>query len=219
MNRRERKAKERDLQKREEQVRKQEEKLRTAAIGTGKLQTIKYRLRRLPRFVIAKGVWLIGAALALLGGYVAARPHVSVEPSLSLNPVDPYTTQFTVKNESSSFDAHDIDCVCWPRRMESGNGFSVISLAPLPKVHHEIKFLASGASSTVDCPPVIGGIGRWTGRVVDAELEIEVSYRQSWWPLKVSERFPFSAVTDAQGAVHWIHITPGEEKPILPQKK
>ena len=152
------------------------------------------------------------AAATLIGLYVVFRPHVSVEPQIVLNPVDPYTTQFNVRNENPMFGIYKVNAVCWPRSMQSGNNFSVLSLTPLPNVHHEIPVLDAGASSTVDCPPAIGGLGAWSGAVVDAELELVVSYRQSWWPFSKEEHFPFAAKRDVQGAVHWVHITPREEK-------
>jgi hypothetical protein len=165
-----------------------------------------------------KTVWaLIGIVLSLLSGFALLRPHISVEPYLPLDPVNPYKTQFIVKNESRAFEVHNVECVCWPRRMESGNGFSVISPAPLQNVRHTIPNLEAGDSSTVDCPPVIGGIGTYSGVVDFAELEIVVSYEQSWWPRTISARYPFRAMRDVNKAVHWIHVTPAEEKPIFPK--
>jgi hypothetical protein len=116
----------------------------------------------------------------LIASYVVFKPHVSVEPLIALDPVNPYTAQFNIKNENPLLEIHDINAVCWPRRMESGNGFSVLSLGPLPNIHREIASLAPGVSETVDCPPVIGGIGKWSGQVADAELIIDVSYKQAF---------------------------------------
>ena len=158
---------------------------------------------------------LLGAVATFLSAYALFRPHVSVEPYVPLNPVDPYETQFVVRNENSIFEIHNVECVCWPRRMESGNGFSVISPVPLQNVRHTIPSLDPGDSSTVDCPPVIGGIGTYSGQVDFAELEIVVSYKQSWWPRAVAARYPFRAMRDVSKAVHWTHITPAEEKSII----
>ncbi len=211
MNRKERREKERELQKREEKLRKQEARLRQEG---GPSQTL---LKRTGHAILGKTKWLVGAAVTLLTVYALGRPHVSVEPGLSLNPADPYTTQFTVKNENSMFETHDIHCVCWPRKMVTGHTIQVLSPGPLPKVQHTIPILNPGASSTVDCPPVIGGIGAWIGEVLDAELEIVVTYRQSWWPFgTVTERNAFTAKRDSQHGVHWVHTTPAEEKPIIP---
>jgi hypothetical protein len=158
---------------------------------------------------------VLGGFLAALAYYGTFHPHVSVEPYLTLDPVNPYKTQFTVKNENSVFGVRDVECVCWPRRMESGNGFSVVSPGLLRNVRHTIPSLSPGDSSTVDCPPVIGGIGTYSGNVDFAELEIVVSYKQSWWPTTTT-RYPFKAMQDANKAVHWVHTTPAEEKPIFP---
>lgn len=138
----------------------------------------------------------------MVGGYATFRPHISIEPQIALNPVDPYTTQFNIKNENPVFDIYSINAVCWPRNIKSGNGFSVISPGLLVNVHHEILLLESGASSTVDCPSAIGGLGAWSGVVDYAELEILVSYKQSLWPFSREERFPFASKRDVQGAVH-----------------
>jgi len=143
-----------------------------------------------------KVLWaFVGIVLSLLSGFALLRPHISVEPYLLLDPVNPYRTQFTVKNESKAFDVHNVECVCWPRRMESGNGFSVLSLGPLPNIKHTIPSLEAGDSSTVDCPPMIGGIGTYSGQVDFAEFEIDVSYRQSWWPQVIAARYPFRRVS------------------------
>jgi hypothetical protein len=52
---------------------------------------------------------------------------------------------------------------------------------------------------------------------MNAELEIVVTYDQSWWPFgSVVKRFAFATRRDAQYGVHWVPITPLEETPILP---
>jgi hypothetical protein len=209
MDRRERRRRKREREKLEKKLKKEASR---PAPG-GWFLTLRKALTG-PRVL-----WTIVApGLSLLGAYALLHPHVSVEPSISLNPVDPYSTQFTVKNENHVFDVRNIHCVCWPRKMASGNGFSVVSPGPLANVQHTIPTLDPGSSSTVDCPSIIGGVGAWSGEVLDAELEIVVSYKQSWWPLGITERNAFTAKRDSQRGVHWVHITPAEEKPIFPQR-
>jgi hypothetical protein len=199
MSRKLRRQAQRDNRKREEALQKQAVKLPM------------YRR-------VLTSAWTAFVAFTVVVGLVAAypmyRPHISIEPQIALNPVDPYTTQFNLKNENPMFGIYSINAVCWPRSMQSGNNFSVISPGPLPNVHHEIPGLEAGASSTVDCPPVIGGIGRWSGVVENAELELLVSYRQNWWPFEEHERYPFASRRDVQGAVHWVHTTLQEEKSL-----
>jgi hypothetical protein len=219
MDRKERRRKARERKKLEGKLRKEAPRLETERrVSSTRLSRV---LRTLTHAVTStKVLWgLFGILVTLLGFWKVVRPHVSIEPYISLNPVDPYSVQFTVKNESGLFEVHDINCVCWPRSMQSGNGFSVVSFTPLPNMHHQIRILAPGASSTVDCPAAIGGLGTYSGQVLYAELEIEVSYSQSWWPFGRNERYPFVSMRDVQGAVHWMHITPEQERPILPTKK
>ena len=193
------------------QEQREQEKLRKQR---GKESPKQPLWRRLAHTLFSNLWALVVAALTLLGGYAIFRPHVSIEPQIALNPVDPYTTQFNIKNENAMFDINNVNAVCWPRSMQSGNNFSVVSPVPLKNIHHEIPLLEPGGNSTVECPPVIGGIGSYAGVVANAELEIDVSYQQSWWPFSKQERYPFAARRDVQGAVHWVHITPHEGKSL-----
>src|SRR5713226_4515073 len=88
------------------------------------LEKLKKRLEKeTPRVPFAirllKNLWatvgIIALVVGLISGLVIFLPHVSIEPQITLNPVNPYTTQFNIKNESSIFDVHDINAVCWPR--------------------------------------------------------------------------------------------------------
>jgi hypothetical protein len=170
----------------------------------------------------AKSGWFWLSTLLGLGAlvitYATLRVNLSVEPTLTLNPVDPYKTQFTIKDENAIVGVHDIDSVCWPRVMESGNGFSVRSLGPLNKIHHLTSRLEPGGSDTIDCPPVIGGIGTYSGQVTYADLEIVVSFTQEWWRCRRTARYAFRTMKDSDNTVHWLHITPDEEKPIIPPR-
>jgi hypothetical protein len=217
MDRRERRRRARERKRLEESVKKAASRSGVAHGGArSRRKGVLQALRKTASGT--KVLWAVAAAgVALLSGYSLFRPHVSVEPYIALNPANPYSTQFSIKNESRLFEVHSVDCVCWPRQMESGNGFSVISPAPLQKMRHTIAVLRPGTSTTIDCPPIIGGLGTWSGEVLHAELEIDVSYRQSWWPFAQNERYPFTAVRDVQKAVHWVHITPDQEKPLLPK--
>jgi hypothetical protein len=215
MDRRERRRRERERKKLEEKIKKessQERKEHKESLPPLR-RALLFSQRTLSGTKVVWGlvVWVLTVAAA----YALFHPHVSVEPGLLLNPKNPYSTQFTVTNENAILNVHDLDCVCWPRRMVSGNGFSVLSPMPLAKVHHVIPVLNPNTSSTVDCPDIIGGIGAGSGEVIEAELEIDISYKQYLWPFIRNERYPFRAITDAQRSVHWIHITPAEEKPIF----
>jgi hypothetical protein len=104
-------------------------------------------VRRIVSIALDKIWGLVVVVATLIGLYVVFRPHISVEPLIALNPVDPYTTQFKVKNENPMFGVYKVNAVCWPRNMQSGNNFSVVSLAPLPNVHHEIPQMEAGGAA------------------------------------------------------------------------
>lgn len=217
MNRKERRRRAREKKKLEEKLRREAPQSHIAHAESQQPQSQggQYFRKTVSRTKVLWG--LVLGAITLLGGYALFHPHVSVEPGLLLNPLDPYSTQFTVTNNNEIFDIRTVNCVCWPRKMDSGNGFSVVSPGYLPNVHHLIPLLQSGAQSTVDCPSIIGGIGAWSGQVINAELEIDVSYNQDWWPRIQRERYAFKAVTASDKSVHWIPITPGEETPLFPK--
>jgi hypothetical protein len=117
MDRRERRRKARERKKLEERLR------REAARPHPELTPSRRFLRALKTAVSWRRV---AAGISLLGAYALVRPHVSVEPYISLNPRDPYSTQFTVKNESRVFDLHAIHCVCWPRRTQTSHNIGEV---------------------------------------------------------------------------------------------
>lgn len=58
-------------------------------------------------------------------------------------------------------------------------------------------------------------------------LLVPVEFQHLWiWvskslrtkPIKTQQRRKTARRRDVQGAVHWVHITPEEEKPILPER-
>ena len=194
--------------KRREQRKLREKSKREATREIEQEKTLSLPKRVLPflrrTLLTTKFAWgLFLSIITLAGGYALLHPRISVEPNLLLNPTNPYSTQFTVTNESAMFDVHDADFVCWPRQLRTNHNIGVVSFTPLANVHRLIPRLGPGESSTVDCPAVMGGIGAWTGQVDKAELEIVATYRQDWWPIR-TVRYPFRAITDSGSAVHWV---------------
>ncbi len=164
-----------------------------------------------------KVLWsLVGAVLSVAAGYALFHPHVSVEPGLLLNPVDPFSTAFTIKNENNLFAVKGLNSICWTQSVTTSNNIRVWAPAPFQKVQHTISVLEPLASSTIKCPPVMGGLGSYTGAVLEAHIEVHLSYKQAWWPWPKTERYPFRSVVDSRGGVHWIHITPAEERIAVP---
>ena len=164
-----------------------------------------------------KVLWsLVAAVLTVAASYALFHPHLSVEPGLLLNPVDPFSTAFTIKNESSIFAAHDIKSICWTQGINTSHNIRVWGPGPFENTQFTIPVLEPMASSTIGCPAVMGGLGSYTGAVLDAQIEVRISYRQTGWLYLQSERYPFRSIRDSQGGVHWIHITPSEERSMTP---
>jgi hypothetical protein len=151
---------------------------------------------------------LILAALAWLGAYALLRPNVSIDPELLLNPGDPFSTQFIVTNENVIFDVKDVQPSCRTIHVITSNNVGQFGLPPRPSP--PIPLLSARQKTTINCPTWIGGLGAGAGNVLKAYIEIDVSYRQEWWPGEKTQRFPFKGMVDSLHGVHWTHITLAE---------
>ena len=216
MDRRKRRRRTRELRKIEEKLEKEAlQPLTEHKESPRRLnQVLQIFQKTLSGTRLLKGLVLLGLALA--SGYALFRPHVSVEPTLLLNPVNPFSTEFTVKNESKILAVHDLTSICWTKSVETSNNIRIWAPGRFERVQREIPILEPLASSTIDCPPVIGGLGTYTGAVLSAEIEIRISYKQSGWPSVQIEDYPFTGVRDIHNSVHWMHITRPEQKIPLP---
>lgn len=155
-----------------------------------------------------KVLWaLVIGGLTLLGGYPLLHPNVSVEPGLLLNPGDPFSTEFTLKNDNPIFEVKDLRPVCRTIYVTTTHNFGMFGLPPRPSPL--IPILGPEQETTTTCLPIVGGLGAYN-RVLSAYIEIDLGYRQDGWPFAKRERFPLRAVVDSQNSVHWTHITPEE---------
>ena len=151
---------------------------------------------------------LVGAVLALAGGYALFRPHVSIEPGIVLVPGDPYSTQFDTTNDSALFDIKNLKPSCYTVFVETDHDVQLASLPSLPLP--TVPLLGPREKTTMSCRAWIGGLGAGTGNVTKAYIIVGVSYEQDWWPGVMSQTFPLRGVIDSQKGVHWTHITPSE---------
>jgi hypothetical protein len=157
----------------------------------------------------SKWLWAFaGIVITLLGGFAILRPHVSIDPDLQLNPSDPFSIQFAVKNENGVFEVRELNPSCRTIYVITSHNVGLIGLPPRPLP--TISKLEPNEKSTLICPPWIGGLGAGAGNVNTAFIEMDISYEQAWWPRTESQRFPFRGVIDSQGGVHWTHLTPSE---------
>jgi hypothetical protein len=147
---------------------------------------------------------LLLGGIAILGGWGLFHPHVSLEPFLQPNPREPLNTLFSVTNDNSVFTVHDLISACEIKlyRTSANNLIGNSEIAARDK----ILTLGPKASSTVGCPSTF-----LRGDVTTAEIEIDISYRQEWWPLHQTERYPFTGIRDSEGTIHWTHHSLSEQ--------
>lgn len=148
---------------------------------------------------------------------LSGRKTMSVEPDVQLDPYDPMATEFSIKNENQFFDVSNVRPVCINHAFLTDHGFG------LRNVHNiiaGIPVLDSGQKSTIKCYSIIPGVGapELAGMLVTAYVEIDVTYRQDWWPVEKEQHFPFKVVLDTKGGVHWTHITQEETERDLSRK-
>jgi hypothetical protein len=99
MDRRERRRRARERKKMEETLRKESHPRTEDKPATTRLQCMRVFQKTVLGTKVLWGI-IIGV-LTLAGGYALFYPHVSVEPGIVLNPVEPFSTAFTIKNENS----------------------------------------------------------------------------------------------------------------------
>jgi hypothetical protein len=217
MDRRERRRRARERKKMEETLRKESHPRTEDKPATTRVQCMRVFQKTVLGTKVLWGI-IIGL-LTLAGGYALFYPHVSVEPGIVLNSVEPFSTAFTIKNENSLLAVKKLDAICWTQSVTTANHIRIIAPGQFQHVQQSIPLLGPLAPSTIGCPPVMGGLGSYAGVIQEAHIEILLSYRQDWWPWIKKERYPFMSVVDSQGGVHWIHITAAEERiPPLPAK-
>lgn len=159
---------------------------------------------------------LILVALALVGYYAVVKPHVSVDPQVTLNPVDPFTTEFVVTNDSSAFSIRQLEFTCWSPSTKTSHNIQIWSPVAQEKRTGIIQDIGPKEKGTIECPSLTGGIGTFLGDVTSSQLVIIFSYKQNFWPFKQEERHPFKAERDSQGGQRWFPVTPDQEENSSP---
>jgi hypothetical protein len=203
MDRRERRRREREGKKIREKLTKE----------ASKESHVRHVLQSFPRVLWS----LFFAGLALAGGYALFHPHVSIEPELFLNPANPFSTQFKITNESTIFSVHTLTSHCWTQSLSTSHNLSIWDPGggSARQIQHETALLGPKSSDTIDCAPIMGGIGTYTGNITQANVVISISYQQNWWPFVQTEYYPFNAMQDSGGVSHWVHVTSFEQKPAF----
>jgi hypothetical protein len=154
---------------------------------------------------------LVLGAATILGAWASLRPHVSLEQSTLLDPSDPFSAQFTLTNESYVLGVRDVTSNCYVLSVITSNNVGIEAWGRnLPRT---IPLLSPRGTTTVDCPPLIGGLGAGAGTVKKAKIVMTISYRQDWWWNRTSEQYPFLGLLDSQNVLRWTHRSPSEPLP------
>jgi hypothetical protein len=135
-----------------------------------------------------------------------------------LAPEQPFTARFEVTNENNLFDVRDVMPSCHTVLVQTGR-FTASNLWSSNQI--VLPSLGPGEKTTTTCPVGIGGIGATAGagNVTSAYMTMMVSYKTAWWPFTKTKTFPLKGVIDAQGGVHWTHITDSEMNAIEAEVK
>ena len=150
----------------------------------------------------------VAALLGLAAGWFFFHPQVSLHPEQTMNPGNPFTTQFTVTNEGN-FEVHEVTAICLIGEVKTANNIEGRGFS-FPPVNKYIPRLKRKQPSTVECPAALSELGEDAGNVVSADILMAVFYYQAWWPGRQNENYRFEGKVDSQGIVHWIPRTVSE---------
>jgi hypothetical protein len=135
----------------------------------------------------------------LLGFYVAVLPKISASASDPLNPLDPFTSRFTISNDGY-FEVNNssFSCCIVSAKYEMVSFDSILinldTEGPLS--------LEPGEKVTVPCP-LTTGIGFPHSSLKRAVLRINVRFRPSWYPWYMYKRFVFVSNNTPSGESRW----------------
>jgi len=147
----------------------------------------KFRLQLWPVVKIARGVPL--ALLTLIGLAYQFRPQILVERDITLNPSDPFSTQFRITNTGVVFPVHNVRVSCTLNSpMFTNVTFSKGSAS----------VLRAQDSMTTDCGLRADHYPYLTG------LELSVSFQLPIlkWSLRTAKHL--INMRDSEGTLHWV---------------
>jgi len=154
------------------------------------------------RTFASKAIAFFGYLLALVGALSAInsfRYDVSIDPYASLNPQDPLASRFVLTNEGP-YRIHDVEYQCEFPNLNIPNAnpdfyqIGVEGVAGLPKTD-----LKPRGKTSFRCQSPY--------QMIDGSfLQIRVSYRPSFWPLRTEGGNAFLLRIDNQDHAVWLPI-------------
>ncbi len=132
------------------------------------------------------------AAVALVGFAYQFRPEIAVDKDVSLNPSDPFSTQFQITNKGR-LSVYDLQFSCVLNSEQFRGFYSGNNLG-----QEKVPVLASNSSVTKNCSIQASGFQE------KSELFFDVTYRPKWFWGRLQKRTRFTNVRDSTGRVLWI---------------
>ncbi len=161
-------------------------------------QTIIATLRKAAR-VVSIIALLIGLSAAIL----QHLPRISVIPSSSLDPSNPFATPFTVSNDGY-LDVYNATIVCNLKYVKDANENTVVGPFPVYGQTTLARDLAPGFPVTVPCNfPSRGAAVLFEAPIATAKISISVQFRPAFLPWRRSRAYNFFMARDNQGQIHW----------------
>jgi hypothetical protein len=159
-----------------------------------RIQWIKTHLSRSKKLIVG-----ISVVLGIAAAFFALSPHVSVLPLSSLNPSDPFATAFSITNDGP-LSIHNVTFTCLLRDVRYPESHSFISNTSVDSEHRTaINIIGARERSTVSCAlPITSG-----QPVLNADMDIVVEYRPSFWPWRIEQKFRFKTERATDKLLHW----------------
>jgi hypothetical protein len=165
-----------------------------------------------PWRLVAFGVALALGTMAAIGWFGQFWPTVSIEPSSPLDPFDPYSTTFYIKNENLlPMQNTETACVASVyetkelRFIETPNGLSGFREAiPWLQRGERYPFRCYQNYTPAGDPVEYLGSEVFSRQLVQAETQIQVTYKIRFVPfLRFQQRRRFVAAADLNGSFSW----------------
>jgi hypothetical protein len=143
----------------------------------------------------------------LLWGFVQFRNDISIEPYSSLNPKLPFETRFAVTNQGP-FTIYSLYYSCTVGYVHTSKGYLTANrrhtkwIIAVPEEKTEL--IPKAAKWSVHCDAT--NIFKNQQDIDQADLQIEVWYRPSFWPFHIIRGEAFIMKRDSSGNAQWIYL-------------
>jgi hypothetical protein len=136
--------------------------------------------------------------LSIILAYYTFSPKLSIDSRESINPMDPFATPFTIKNESL-LAIYSIEPSVFIRNIRSGT--SEMSHSSIFQIVPEIPEIAPGEIATFFIPFPVKDV---FSQITSADIEIIIMYRPTLLPFKLKIHKRFMTVKAQDNSLRWI---------------